>query len=159
MSDKYKAWAEEIVDKFLGGKKYEVLDRTPEDPYCVPPMSYRELVLAIDVDEGQIYLDIEYKISGDNAVTARRFHGLVYTVRFGWSRNRVIKLTRQPLVRVVSEMLPFAERVLDGSEVMWNGRNRVGRYDEDADEAMDELIEIAKKNFFGAEKKKAEEVY
>ncbi|MFC9816500.1 hypothetical protein ACFVJM_31070 [Streptomyces virginiae] len=58
------------------------------------------------------------------------------------SRWSIPLLTQDAANRLLDELAPLAQRMLDGSEIVWNGSNRVGRLvTEDAEAAYDAIAE------------------
>jgi len=51
-------------------------------------------------------------------------------------------MTAAGMNRLMDEIAPLADRVLAGSEIEWDGNNHVGKLDEDAQDASDEIERI-----------------
>ncbi|MFD0269582.1 hypothetical protein ACFVGY_23900 [Streptomyces sp. NPDC127106] len=76
-----------------------------------------------------------YSAEVGNGVSASVYHGIDRR----WS---IPVLTQDAGNRLLGELAPLAQRVLDGSEILWDGNNRVGRVvTEDAEAAYDEITE------------------
>lgn len=90
--------------------------------------------LALDLEGGELWGDYNGEIG--NGVPASVWHGL--TLRWDMSC-----LTAEAANALLAEAAPIAQRVLDGSSIEWNGSNNVGRCNEDAQAAAEELHELA----------------
>lgn len=99
--------------------------------------SAQRAFLAIDTrGEGTLGADWDAEIGG--AVPMSVWHGLVR--RFRIPNN----ITEDGLHRLLSDplILALAQRIIDGTEEVWDGRNNVGRANADARKAEDELETI-----------------
>ena len=67
-----------------------------------------------------------------SAVPARQWHGLVIV----WT---IPALTADAANALMTDVADAAERVCDGWESVWDGRNHVGRLDEEGQDAADEI--------------------
>jgi hypothetical protein len=134
--------ATQIVDDFLGDAATLSLDRNPSSPNR-PAQTYEELVLRVDLEDQDIDLDVRSRISGDNSMPMRAWHGVLRQYALASSKGGPSTLTREELVSAVEEVLPLAERVLAGGSVEWDGSNHVGRLNDDARDAGYELEELA----------------
>lgn len=68
-----------------------------------------------------------------NAVPAGVYHGR--DRRYG-----CVTLSDDAALELMREIAPLAERVCDGFEVVWNGNNNVGKLNDEARDAEDEII-------------------
>lgn len=58
-------------------------------------------------------------------------------------------LTADAANALLSEVLPIAERIVAGYELVWDGNNHVGEYDEDAEAAREEMAALLDGRQFG----------
>jgi hypothetical protein len=94
--------------------------------------------LTIDLDNGAVTCD--WNRENGPAVPASVHH------------RHVLWLTIPPLVtryanQLITEALPYAQRILDGSEIVWNGDNHVGQLNDAASAAVDELEAHIARNY------------
>ncbi|MFF5265128.1 hypothetical protein ACFY4C_40110 [Actinomadura viridis] len=86
--------------------------------------------IELDLSEGTLLAD--YKAEVGNAVPMAVFHGLR-------RRYPIPVLIGEAANRVMEELAPLAQRVLDDCEEVWNGHNMVARLGEDAQAAEEEI--------------------
>jgi hypothetical protein len=91
--------------------------------------------LFLDLEDGQFTADYEAEIGG--AWPANVYHGRA--IRFPFP----IVPTAAAANDILNEAAPIAQRILDGAEIEWDGNNMVGRLNEDADQAAEELNALA----------------
>ena len=89
--------------------------------------------IALDLENGQLWADYNAEIG--NAVPEAVWNGR--TLRFP-----APCMTAAGMNRLMDEIAPLADRVLAGSEIEWDGNNHVGKLDEDAQDASDEIERI-----------------
>lgn len=111
-----------------------VFDRTQSAPlYCRYPTQIQSqpAYVSLNLETGEI--DADYSGEIGNAVPANVWHGLV--------RRYPInpQLTGAQVGELLDRLLPTLQRVLDGSSIEWDGNNYVGRLDENAEAAENEL--------------------
>src|SRR5689334_13481078 len=86
--------------------------------------------LILDLEDGD--LTATYNPNIDGGVTTREWNGIVRS----WS---IPCLTAASANRLIDDVAPIAQRILDGATVEWDGSNHVGRLNADASEAAEEL--------------------
>lgn len=96
------------------------------DGQSEPQPAYIEL----DTQAGTLLADYDAEIG--NAVPATVWHGLE-------RRYSIPILTADAANRVMKEIVPFAERIVAGTEAEWDGHNTVAVMNEDAQAAEEEL--------------------
>ena len=89
--------------------------------------------IALDLEDGQLWADYNAEIG--SAVPEAVWNGR--TLRFP-----APCMTAAGMNRLMDEIAPLADRVLAGSEIEWDGNNHVGKLDEDAQDASDEIERI-----------------
>lgn len=89
----------------------------------------------VELDCKSGYLGADYDAEIGNAVPSDVWHG--HTIRYA-----IPLLRGDSANRLLAEIAPLAQRVLDGYESEWNGNNTVGVLDEDAINAEREIREI-----------------
>ncbi len=89
--------------------------------------------IALDLEDGQLWADYNAEIG--SAVPEAVWNGR--TVRFP-----APCMTANGMNRLMDEIAPLAERVLAGASIDWDGNNHVGKLDEDAQDASDEIEEL-----------------
>lgn len=80
-------------------------------------------------------LEARYNPEIGNAVPSREWHGHVQTWRIPCLKARAANA-------LLDAIEPLAQRVCDGYENRWDGNNHVADFDEDADEARDEIAAL-----------------
>lgn len=83
----------------------------------------------LDCETGTLSASVDYD---PGATPLRCWHGLA-------TRWNVATLTADAANALLSEVGPLAQRVLDGYTREWDGQNFVGRYTDDAREAIQEI--------------------
>ena len=86
--------------------------------------------IALDLEDGTLWADYNAEIG--SAVPEAVWNGR--TIRFP-----APCMTAAGMNRLMDEIAPLAERVFAGAEIKWNGHNHVGKLDEDARDAADEI--------------------
>lgn len=100
-------------------------------------------VLILDLSDGE--LTASYKGEIGNGQPASVYHG-----RTVWID--IPCLTAAAANELMEQAKPLAQRILDGSEIVWNGNNHVGEQNEDAAGALEELAALCHaENFDGAQ--------
>ena len=89
--------------------------------------------IALDLEDGTLWADYNAEIG--SAVPEAVWNGR--TIRFP-----APCMTANGMNRLMDEIAPLAERVLAGASIEWNGNNHVGKLDEDAQDASDEIERI-----------------
>lgn len=87
--------------------------------------------VSLDLNTGEI--DADYSGEIGNGMPADVWHGVVRRYKIA------VDLTADQVTKLLDDIKPKLQRVLDGSEVVWDGSNWVGELDEDAANAEDEL--------------------
>jgi hypothetical protein len=87
-------------------------------------------MIELDLETG--VLDASYDPEIGNAVPMYVWDGIV-------RRYRIPCLSSQGANRAMEAILPLAQRVLDGAEVVWDGSNWVSKLDDDASKAEYEI--------------------
>ena len=105
------------------------------DPYHRDTMGETLTVLTIDPRDGEYSLTQEYD---DNATSALAWHGVIIEQTLGNSCRPDEDEARSYLSS--PEAVDLVQRILDGHKIEWDGSNHVGRTTDDADAALDELI-------------------
>lgn len=109
------------------------IDAVPQlDPYHRDTGGETLTVVWIDLESGKCGVSQE---CDDNATPECRWNG----------RELAQSITRPNQSELCSYMrgdaLPLIQRILDGSEIEWNGNNHVGVLDDDAQSAWEELLD------------------
>lgn len=102
----------------------------PFELYCSYDGQEQDCMIELDLETGQ--LDASYNPEIGNAVPSRVWHGVV-------RRYPLPCLSSQGANRAMEAILPLAQRVLDGAEVVWDGSNWVSKLNEDAEKAEYEI--------------------
>lgn len=89
--------------------------------------------IALDLEDGTLWADYNAEIG--SAVPEAVWNGR--TIRFP-----APCMTAAGMNHLMDEIAPLADRVLAGSEIEWDGNNHVGKLDEDAQDASDEIERI-----------------
>lgn len=89
--------------------------------------------IGLDTRDGSVWADWDGEIG--NAVPMSVWHGLV-------RRWHIPPLLAAEVNRLLDEIKPLLQRVIDGAEAEWDGNNIVGRYDDDAQDAAAEINQI-----------------
>lgn len=111
----------------------------PFELYCSYDGQEQDCMIELDLESG--VLDASYNPEIGNAVPSRVWHGVV-------RRYPIPCLSSQGANRAMEAILPLAQRVLDGSEVEWDGNNWVSILNDDADTAEWEIQkELSPENF------------
>lgn len=100
--------------------------------------SPQECYLELDLEEETLTADYDAEIGG--AVPFAVWHG---------RRRRfpIPALSATAVNALMEEVLPLAERIVAGSEIVWDGSNHIGQLDDDAVDAEAELDQICEKAF------------
>lgn len=105
----------------------------PDALYCryASQNQVQEAFLRLDLQGGELTADYNPEIGG---IPESAYH------------RRTLWVTIPPLTAAAANTLmksvkPIAQRILDGSEITWDGNNKVGQFDDDARAALDELVE------------------
>lgn len=94
--------------------------------------------VSLDCDSGT--LSASYNPEIGNGVPFAVYHGREQR----WS---IPALTADAANGLLSEILPFAERVVAGYERVWDGHNHVGQFSEDAEQAMESIYDICQRDW------------
>lgn len=88
-------------------------------------------------DPAYVYFDPERRLFWADAHPRESTPSKVYSKRvIQWG----IPVLRAHVVNDwMEELIPYAQRIVKGYEEVWNGNNYVGRYSEDAQEAIDDI--------------------
>lgn len=89
--------------------------------------------IELDLEEGTLSADYDGEIGG--AVPFNVWHRRAI-------RWEIPLMTAEAVNGLMEVVLPLAQRVFDGGEIEWDGRNHVGVYDADAEEAIEEIERI-----------------
>jgi len=89
----------------------------------------------IELDCKNETLSVSYNAEIGNAVPFSVYHG--HEQRWG-----IPLLTTDAINSLLDEIEPLAERVVAGYESEWDGNNHVAEFDEDAQNALDEIEEL-----------------
>jgi hypothetical protein len=93
----------------------------------------QEALVTLDLDTGE--LGVRYNPEIGNAVPMSVHHG-----RTLWWTLPAIPTTAGAN-QLLDGLLPLAQQVVDGAEIVWDGQNNVGRLDSDASAAAEELAD------------------
>ena len=96
----------------------------------------------LDLRDGVMLADWNSEIG--NAIPFTVYHGHV-------QRYSIPSLTADAANALMQELLPLAERVVDGYKSVWNGNNNVARLTDDASEANDAIDDRCQQEFDGAD--------
>jgi len=96
----------------------------------------------LDLRDGVMLADWNSEIG--NAIPFSVYHGHV-------QRYSIPSLTADAANALMQELLPLAERVVDGYESVWNGNNNVAKLTDDASEANDAIDDRCQQEFDGAD--------
>ena len=96
----------------------------------------------LDLRDGVMLADWNSEIG--NAIPFMVYHGHV-------QRYSIPSLTADAANALMQELLPLAERVVDGYKSVWNGNNNVARLTDDASEANDAIDDRCQQEFDGAD--------
>lgn len=88
--------------------------------------------LAIDLETGEVSCDYNPEIGG--GIPARVYHAQIL-----WFT--IPNLSGPHANQLLDEALPYAQRILDDAEIVWNGNNHVGRLGAAGETAREELEE------------------
>jgi hypothetical protein len=95
----------------------------------------QDAVLTLDLEDGE--LTAQYNPEIGTGIPASVYHG----------RTRWIPLpgplTNEAANALLEEAAPLAQRILDGSDIDWDGNNHVATLDADAHQAEEDLVELA----------------
>lgn len=124
-------------------KKTVTIKRCDEDDpfelYCAYDGQEQDCMIELDLETGQ--LDASYNPEIGNAVPMHVWDGIV-------RRYSIPCLSSQGANRAMEAILPLAQRVVDGAEVVWDGSNWVSKLNEDAEKAEYEIQkELQPENF------------
>lgn len=93
----------------------------------------------------QVYVDAPRRVLGaevdpeiGNAVPMSQYHGHVLVFA-------IPPLREGPANELLNRIEPLAERVCDGYESAWDGQNEVGEYDDDAQDAIAEIVRLCER--------------
>jgi hypothetical protein len=89
--------------------------------------------IELDTKTGELSADYNAEIG--NAVPMRNWHGIT-------RRYTIPALTATAANDVMVEITPLAQRVIDGTEIVWNGNNHVARLNDDAQQAEAEIEQL-----------------
>jgi hypothetical protein len=83
----------------------------------------------------------------ERTLTVRVDHNDRHTTSFAVYHGRVAHwevpaLTQSAAEELLEDVLPLAERAVAGYDTRWNGSNRIGHYEGDGADAMDEISEL-----------------
>ena len=134
----------ELLDRVISGELVIVRgERTMErvnisnvtgdlDLYCqyARQTNPQDAYVALDTRDGRMWADYNAEIG--NAVPSNVYHGQV-------RRYAIPPLKADTANALMRSLVPLAQRVLDGAEMVWNGNNHVTRLSEDAQEAEAEI--------------------
>lgn len=106
-----------------------------DDLYCKYPNEFKPqpVELSLDIRTGVLRCDYDPNIGGGS--TFAHHHRLVLAAP-------ITCITAESANRLMQEVAPFAQRVLDGASEEWDGNNNVGRFTDDADNAWDEIADV-----------------
>ena len=96
--------------------------------------SPQDAYIELDTKTGE--MSAKYNPEIGNAVPMRVWHGI--TRRY--SIPVVSAVTANALM--MEEIKPLAQRVVDGSEIIWDGNNHIAKFNQDAQEADEEITYI-----------------
>jgi hypothetical protein len=89
--------------------------------------------LSLDIRTGVLRCDYDPNIGGGS--TFDHHHRLIRTAP-------IACITAESANRLMQEVAPIAQRVLDGASEEWDGNNHVGRFTADANKAWDEIADL-----------------
>ncbi len=89
--------------------------------------------LCLDIEDGELFFHVNPEIG--NAVPARHWNGIVQT----WT---VPALTPDAANELLGDVRDLVQRILDDSEIVWDGSSHVGHLGEQAVEAYDEIANL-----------------
>lgn len=106
----------------------------PAELFCQYPGEGRPqpCYLTLDLEDGS--LTCRYNPEIGNAVPMSVFHR-----RTLWFS--IPPFTAAAANGFMADVAPLAQRILDGAEIVWDGNNDIGRLDDDANAAYDEVAE------------------
>jgi hypothetical protein len=133
--------AETLVDDLLDGNDRCTLYRRPASAR-VPSQTHDALILDIDLRRNAISLLVVERISGDDQVAPHVWNGARQWHVLGSAQNGLVTYTRQELIQAVREVLPLAQRILDGGSVQREGGRDIGRLNADAQAAEGDLRRV-----------------
>lgn len=105
-------------------------ENDPFELYCSYDGQEQDCMIELDLETGQ--LDASYNTEIGNAVPMHVWNGIV-------RRYRIPCLSSQGANRAMEAILPLAQRVVDGAEVVWDGNNWVSKLNDDASKAEYEI--------------------
>jgi len=109
------------------------VDATPEvDPYHRDTGTHTWSKIWIDLETGRYGISQEYD---DHATPVDEYTGRTQATRLE-TRPAADRATAY----LTGEGAALVQRVLDGADIDWDGHNRVGRLDDDAQAAWDEIV-------------------
>lgn len=112
----------------------------PDALYCKYPGQFQPQPCTINLDTRNGNMSCEY--NPGNGTTFAHFHQLI--------RECAIPcLTADNANALMAELVPLAQRVLDGADEEWDGNNHVGVFTEDAKKAWDEIVARCDPEQFG----------
>lgn len=113
----------------------------PDALYCHYPRQFerQDCHIALDLETGRMSADYNPEIG--TAIPMSVFHNRT----LWWD---IPCLTADAANSLMEELRPLAQRILDGSEIEWDGNNNVGHLDADAQAASDEIAEMCKEDWF-----------
>ncbi|MFD0352928.1 hypothetical protein ACFVHW_04150 [Streptomyces sp. NPDC127110] len=104
----------------------------------------QNVYIELDLESGLLHAD--YNAEVGNAVPFEVFHGRTrrYPIGSGedGQHDGPVIPSAEGANRLLEQLRPLAERVLNGSAIEWDGNNMVGRLDEDAVAAEEEILEL-----------------
>lgn len=104
----------------------------PVDYYHTTDTGRTEPVfVTLDTETGDLWAEVEYRSSG---TPIRVWHGLAL-------RWEVPVLRPETMNTLIREILPLAQRILDGADSRWDGSNWRGTLTPDAEAAVDAIAD------------------
>lgn len=88
--------------------------------------------VSIDCSTDELSIDFDTRESHENGVPAKVWHGIV-------SRFHIPNLKSAARASLIEEITDAAERLRTGTEIVWDGSNHVGRANDDARDAAEEI--------------------
>ncbi|MEV4767815.1 hypothetical protein [Micromonospora humida] len=88
----------------------------------------------LDLEDGQVHCDYTASIGGAVPIAIHDRRTLTW---------QIPPLTADSANRLMAEIAPLAQRVLDGASIEFNGSSHIGTLDDDAQDASDEIETIA----------------
>jgi hypothetical protein len=117
--------------------KLEIIEQQgDQDLYLHYPGQYQRqnVYLYLDCESGEA--EIRYNPEIGTAIPMRQWNGLLRA----WPVNQPLKA--RAANQLLEELSPLLQSVLDGFESVWDGSNLVGRFNESACQAHDEIEKV-----------------